>query len=141
MAREFSRSQRVGDHIQKELALIIQAPVRDAGRGLVTISAVNLSTDLAYAKVYVTCLEIDSGNSPEDTQGNVSEELLGKISEKEAILTMLNDHAAQFRHQLSKILTTRTVPKLQFMFDESLERANRLTSLIDSLHSEDIDNH
>jgi len=129
MAREFSRSQRVGDHIQKELAAIIQVPVRDAGMGLVTISAVNLSTDLAYAKIYVTFLGSGSGN------------VLGEASDKEAILAMLNDYAAQFRHQLSKILTTRVVPKLQFMFDESLEQANRLTSLIDSLHSENSDNH
>ena len=130
MAREFSRSQRVGDHIQKELATIIQAPVRDAGLGLVTISAVNLSTDLAYAKIFVTCLGMDHTQSDKDD-----------VSDRAEVLAMLNDHAAQFRHQLSKILTTRTVPKLQFMFDESLERANRLTSLIDSLHSEDIDNH
>ena len=129
MAREFSRSQRVGDHIQKELAAIIQVPVRDAGMGLVTISAVNLSTDLAYAKIYVTFLGSGSGN------------VLGEASDKEVILAMLNDHAAQFRHQLSKILTTRVVPKLQFMFDESLEQANRLTNLIDSLHSENSDNH
>ena len=104
-------------------------PVRDAWTGLVTISAVNLSTDLAYAKIYVTFLGSGSGN------------VLGEASDKEAILAMLNDHAAQFRHQLSKILTTRVVPKLQFMFDESLEQANRLTSLIDSLHSENSDNH
>jgi len=121
MAKEFSRSQRVGDHIQKELATIIQMPVRDAGLGLVTISAVDLSTDLAYAKIFVTCLGID----------------IDSVSDRAKVLAMLNDNAAQFRHQLSKILTTRTVPKLQFMFDENLEQANRLTSLIDSLHTED----
>ncbi len=121
MAKEFSRSQRVGDHIQKELATIIQMPVRDAGLGLVTISAVNLSTDLAHAKIFVTCM----GKEMDDA------------SDRAEILAMLNDKAAQFRHQLSKILTTRTVPKLIFMFDEGLEQANRLTSLIDSLHTED----
>ncbi|MFB3090035.1 MAG: 30S ribosome-binding factor RbfA [Gammaproteobacteria bacterium] len=130
MTREFSRSQRVGDHIQIELASIIQTPVRDAGLALVTISAVKLSTDLAYAKIFVTCLGMDHPESDKDD-----------ASDRAEVLAMLNDHAAQFRHQLSKILTTRTVPKLQFMFDDSLEQANRLTSLIDSLHSEDIDNH
>ena len=135
MAREFSRSQRVGDHIQKELASIIQAPVRDAGLALVTISAVKLSTDLAYAKIFVTCLGMNHPKS--DPLENNRDD----ASDRAEVLAMLNDHAAQFRHQLSKILTTRTVPKLQFMFDESLEQANRLTSLIDSLHSEDIDNH
>jgi ribosome-binding factor A len=129
MAKEFNRSQRVGDLIQKELATIIRVSVRDAGMGLVTISAVKLSTDLAYAKVFVTCLGSSSGN------------VLGQSSDKAAILAMLNDHVAKFRHQLSKILTTRIVPKLQFMFDESLEQANKLTSLIDSLHSEDPDNY
>lgn len=124
MAKEFSRSQRVGDQIQKELATIIQMSVRDAGLGLVTISAVDLSTDLSHAKIYVTCLEIDI-----DSTSNRSE-----------ILTMLNDNAPQFRHQLSKILTTRIVPKLKFMFDESLEQANRLTGLIDSLHIDESQN-
>lgn len=125
MAKEFSRSQRVGDQIQKELAAIIQTPVRDAGLGLVTISAVDLSSDLSHAKIFVTCLGIDLDNA----------------SNKDAVLSMLNDSAAQFRHQLSKILTTRVVPKIKFMFDESLDQANRLTSLIDSLHSEESDHH
>ena len=127
MAREYKRSQRVGDHIQKELATIIQMPVRDAGLGLVTISAVDLSTDLAYAKIFVTCLGMEHAESDEQALSD----------DRAGVLAMLNDNAAQFRHQLSKILTTRTVPKLQFMFDENLEQANRLTSLIDSLHTED----
>jgi len=127
MAKEFRRSQRVGDHIQKELATIIQMPVRDAGLGLVTISAVDLSTDLAYAKIFVTCLGMDH---TESDKYDLSDD-------RAKVLVMLNDNAAQFRHQLSKILTTRTVPKLKFMFDENLEQANRLTSLIDSLHTED----
>ena len=131
MAKEFSRSQRVGDHIQKELATIIQMPVRDAGLGLVTISSVDLSTDLAHAKIFVTCLGI--GHPDNDSQVND----MGEASGRAEVVAMLNDNAAQFRHQLSKILTTRTVPKLIFMFDEGLEQANRLTSLIDSLHTED----
>jgi len=127
MAKEYKRSQRVGDHIQKELATIIQMPVRDAGLGLVTISAVNLSTDLAHAKIFVTCLGVDHVESDKDDLSD----------DRAEVLSMLNDNAAQFRHQLSKILTTRIVPKLQFMFDDNLEQANRLTSLIDSLHTED----
>ncbi len=135
MAREFSRSQRVGDQLQKELASIIRAPVQDAGLGLVTISAVNLSTDLAYAKIFVTCLGM--GHPESDPLENNRDD----ASDRAEVLAMLNGHAVQFRHQLSKIFTTRTVPKLQFIFDESLERANKLTSLIDSLHSEEIDSH
>ncbi len=126
MAKEFSRSQRVGDHIQKKLAAIIQMSVRDSGLGLVTISAIDLSTDLSRAKIYVTCLGIDM-----DSIG---------ISNREKILAMLNDNAPQFRHQLSKTLTTRIVPKLKFIFDESLQQSNRLIGLIDSLHTNDPQN-
>ena len=111
MAKEYKRSQRVGDHIQKELATIIQMPVRDAGLGLVTISAVNLSTDLAHAKIFVTCLGMEqAGHGDNDMDDSLT---------RAEVLEMLNDNAGQFRHQLSKILTTRIVPKLQFMFDES----------------------
>jgi ribosome-binding factor A len=136
MAKEFSRSQRVGDHIQKELATIIQMPVRDAGLGLVTVSAVNISTDLAHAKIFVTCLGMDHIENKHPESDHL-ESNSDDASARADVLAMLNDNAAQFRHQLSKILTTRTVPKLQFMFDENLEQANRLTSLIDSLHTED----
>ncbi len=133
MAKEYRRSQQVGDHIQKELATIIQMQLRDAGLGLVTISAVDLSADLAYAKIFVTRLEMShikndgSGNNRLESNGD-------NTPSKEKVLIILNDNAAQFRHQLSKILTTRTVPKLRFVFDESLEQANRLTSLLDSPH-------
>ena len=129
MAKEFSRSRRVGDLIQKELSAIIRMPVMDAGLGLVTISAVDLSRDLSYARIYVTCLGIDLESSEESELDNKSDQA--------KILSMLDGNAPQFRHQLSKNLTTRIVPKLKFMFDESLEQANRLTSLIDSLRTDE----
>ncbi len=131
MAREFKRSQRVGDHIQKELATIIQMPMRDAGLGMVTISAVDLSADLTRAKIFIVYLGAFNSGS-DDLENNQRD-----ASNRANALLMLNNNTAQFRHQLSKILTTRTVPKLQFIFDESLEQANRLTSLIDSLHTQD----
>ncbi len=123
MAREFSRSQRVSDQIQKILSAIIQTPIKDAGLGLVTISAIHLSSDLSYAKVYITCLSSGRG---------VDFERTAEIVE---VVTLLNNGAAQFRRQLSKALAIRGVPELRFIFDETLERANRLTDLIDSLHT------
>lgn len=130
MTKEFSRSQRVGDHIQKELSTIIQMPVRDAGLGMVTISAVDLNANLAYAKIFITYLGIVPTES-QQLKGDKNDSMV-----KVEVLSMLNGNAAQFRYQLSKRLTTRTVPKLQFFFDESLEQANRLSSLIDSLDTE-----
>ena len=56
MSKEFSRTQRVSQQLQKELALILQREVRDSRIGMVTISDVEVSRDLAYAKVFVTFL-------------------------------------------------------------------------------------
>jgi ribosome-binding factor A len=54
MAREFARTDRVGQEIQKEVAMIIQREVKDPRLGMVTVSAVEITRDLAYAKVFVT---------------------------------------------------------------------------------------
>ncbi len=50
MSKEFSRTQRVSQQLQKELAMILQREVRDSRLGMVTISDVEVSRDLAYAK-------------------------------------------------------------------------------------------
>lgn len=57
MAREFKRSDRVAQELQKEIAIILQREVKDPRIGMVTVSDVEVSSDLAYAKVFVTfCL-------------------------------------------------------------------------------------
>ena len=59
MAKEFSRTQRVADQIQKELAQLIQLDIKDPRLGMVTVSAVEVSRDLAFATVYVSFLGVD----------------------------------------------------------------------------------
>ena len=56
MAREFSRAQRVAQEIKKEIAVILQREVKDPRIGMVTVSDVEVSRDLAYAKIFVTFL-------------------------------------------------------------------------------------
>ena len=56
MAREFKRSDRVAQEIQKEIAVILQREVKDPRIGMVTVSDVEVSSDLAYAKVFVNFL-------------------------------------------------------------------------------------
>ncbi|MBS6727635.1 MAG: 30S ribosome-binding factor RbfA, partial [Haemophilus parainfluenzae] len=56
MAREFKRSDRVAQELQKEIAIILQREVKDPRIGMVTVSDVEVSSDLAYAKVFVTFL-------------------------------------------------------------------------------------
>ena len=57
MAREFHRSDRVGDAIQRELAELIRHEVRDPRIGMVSVNAVKVASDLSTAKVYVTFVE------------------------------------------------------------------------------------
>ena len=55
MAKEFGRPQRVAQEMQKEIALILQREIKDPRLGMMTtVSGVEMSRDLAYAKVYVT---------------------------------------------------------------------------------------
>lgn len=57
MAKEFGRPQRVAQEMQKEIALILQREIKDPRLGMMTtVSGVEMSRDLAYAKVYVTFL-------------------------------------------------------------------------------------
>lgn len=65
MAKEFSRTQRVAQEMQKEIAIIIQREVKDPRIGMATVSGVEVSRDLAYAKVFVTFL---NDNEPEQVK-------------------------------------------------------------------------
>jgi len=59
MAKEYSRTQRIGDQMQRELALLIQREIKDPRLGLVTITGVEVARDLSHAKVYVTVMGQD----------------------------------------------------------------------------------
>lgn len=120
MAKEFSRSRRVADLIQRELAVLIQRDIQDHALGMVTVSTIDVSPDLKNAKVFFTCF--------------------GNTVAIEQVEARLNEHLGQFRHELSKSLILRSVPKLKFAYDYSLDRANKLTALIDSLHIDSEEN-
>lgn len=115
MPREYSRSRRVAELVQRTLAVMIPKYLQDADAGLVTVSNVEVSPDLKNATIFVTSI----GN----TIGN------------DEVAARLNEMARQLRHELSRSLIMRSVPQLHFRFDHTLERANRLTALIDSLHT------
>ena len=75
MAKEYSRTQRVADYLQRELATLIQREVRDPRVGMINITGVNVSRDLGYAKVYYT--ELDSESREEASE---STEVLNKAA-------------------------------------------------------------
>lgn len=111
MPRPSGRSQKVGDQIQRELSDIIHRELRDPRVGLITLTGVDVSPDCAYATVYFTCLEGD--HLPAAKAG-------------------LERATGFLRSQLGKRIKIWTTPELKFVYDESVERGDRLSRLIDS---------
>jgi ribosome-binding factor A len=119
VAREFSRSRRVGEQIQRELAELVQRELKDPRLGMVTISAVEVTKDLSVAKVFYTVL--NPGHDVQQTQQGLV-------------------HAGGFlRRELAHRMKLRVVPELRFQFDSSIEDGSRLSALIDKAVSKDSD--
>ncbi|XUO85372.1 30S ribosome-binding factor RbfA [Halomonas sp. KM007] len=117
--REFKRTDRVADQLQKELAVLIQREVKDPRLGMVTVSGATVSRDLGYADIYVTLL---GEQDPERIKEN---------------LQVLKRAAGFLRSQIAQRIKLRHVPELRFHFDESVVRGQHLSSLIDEAVSTD----
>jgi len=111
MPRDFSRSARLAEQIQRDLSDLIRLEVRDPRVGLVTVTDVEVSRDLSHAKVFVTSLA-------------------GAAQAEQSMQAL--QHAAGFlRSRLAQSLKARTVPELHFVYDESVERGIKLSRMID----------
>ncbi|WP_043318970.1 30S ribosome-binding factor RbfA [Microbulbifer sp. HZ11] len=113
MAKEFHRADRVADAMRRELARLIQHEVRDPRVGMVNVNDVEVSRDLTTAKVFVTL---------------VGEDDRSKI---DISMEALNKAAGFLRTQLAKEIQIRTIPRLQFRYDETSVRGQHLSALID----------
>ncbi|WP_373767998.1 30S ribosome-binding factor RbfA [Glaesserella sp.] len=123
MAREFSRADRVAQELQKEIAIILQREVKDPRIGMVTVSDVEISRDLAYAKVFVTFL-FDSDESA------VERGLAG-----------LNNASGYIRSLVGKAMRLRIVPELRFVYDQSLVEGMRMSNLVSNVIRKDQERH
>ena len=133
-----SRAQRVGDQIQKELASLIQLEVSDPRIGMVSITGVEVSRDLSHAKVYVTVMNTLSEDASVNQLTLSSPGELDRIEVEENIKA-LSKASGFLRTMLSKRLRTRSIPKLQFYYDNSIERGQQLSGLIDNALKADRD--
>lgn len=117
MPKDFPRSRRISEQVQRELSEIIRLELKDPRVGMITITDVEVTQDNAYARVYFT--------------------LLGDASELPETTSALQHAAGFLRRQLAQRLKLRTVPQLQFEYDASVERGMRLSQLIDAAIAED----
>ena len=117
MPREFPRTRRVGEQIQRELAALIRDELNDPRLGMVSISAVQVSRDMSHAKVYVSVL----GNEEQSGES----------------VKVLNHAAGFLRHKLGKLMHIRVIPELRFYLDRSLEEGARIGALINKAIASD----
>ena len=107
------RVRRVSELVRRQVSHFILRELADEGLGIVSVTAVDMSRDLLQATVYVSSFARDSAI--------------------DNILTVLEENVPAVRHDLAQSLHLRRVPHLTFRYDESVERARRLTTIIDEL--------
>ena len=102
--------------MQKEISYILANEIKDKNIEFVTVTAVKVTNDLSYAKVYVTILNQDK---------------------KEQIMKALKKASGFIRTELADKLEIRHIPELNFVYDESIEYGNRIENIIDNLHNQE----
>lgn len=118
MKKEFSRTDRIGELVQRELSKLIQQEIKDPRIGIVTITEVRVTKDLAHAKVYTSML------------AKSEDEILTAVD-------VLNKAASFLRGQLAKTVKLRKMPELHFTFDKSVTHGPQLSGLIDEALKKD----
>ncbi len=116
---EFKRSHRVGDQIQKEISALLIKGLKDPRIGFVTITAVEVNTDMSLARIFFSAF--------------------GSESEIKNTEKGLKSSAPYLRRELAKRMRLRYVPELMFEFDRSLAYGNRIETLIQQIHTEHTD--
>ncbi len=110
------RTERLNDQIKREISESIQTEIRDPRVGFVTISRVDVSSDLSYADVFVSVL---------GSEKEMADSLIGL------------KHCASFlRTHLAKNMKTRTVPKLRFIQDRGCEHSEKINDLLKNIDLE-----
>lgn len=108
-SRDFKRTDRVGAELRREISQLVHAAVREHALPSVSVSDVEVTRDLDWATIWVTAL------MPE------------KSAEAVKGLKLL---APEFRYALSRSMRLRRVPELRFKYDDSVDRGERIESLL-----------
>lgn len=115
MKKSFYRTDRVSAQLRRELGTIVHAMVRVHGLPSVSVSDVEITRDMAHAKVFVTALQ--SERAKEAMKG-------------------LKELTPEIRHELSRAVKMRHTPELHFHYDDSVDRGERIDNLLRDLDTE-----
>lgn len=108
--------ERLGHIFTEEISKIIQTELRDETIRMVSITYTKISSDLSYAKVYFTALDIEKKKEIEDK---------------------LNKASKFIRNNLFDRVEIRKMPELTFVYDESVEYGNKIEHIIEEIKRED----
>ena len=116
--KSFHRSDRVSAQLRRELGKLVHEAVREHGLPSISVSDVEVTRDLAHAKVFVTAL----------------------MQEKSAeAVKDLKELSPQIRYKLGKAMKLRHVPELHFHYDDSVDRGERMENLLRDLPPPPVD--
>lgn len=117
MAKEYGRNARVSSEMQKELSFILQREISDSRLGFITINDVEVTKDLAVAKVFFTVMNADDAVKKQNTKA-------------------LNELAPIIRHELAKRMRLRHISELRFFYDDSFDKGMRVAQLLSGIHKD-----
>jgi ribosome-binding factor A len=118
-SKSYPRSNRVAHQIQRALSELIRREVRDPRLGMVTLTEVQVSKDLSYAKVFYSVLGAEKTQAQE----------------------ILNEAADMLRGPVGRALGLRHSPELRFVNDELIESGAKLSALIQKAVKQDVERH
>ena len=108
--------ERLGHIFTEEISKIIHTELRDESIGFITITYTKISSDLSYAKIYFTVLDIEKKKEMEVKLNNASKFIRSKLFDRVEI---------------------RKMPELTFVYDESVEYGNKIEHIIEEIKKED----
>lgn len=114
--RQFKRTDRLNQQILRDISQLLESELADLGPGMTTFTAVRLSRDLRYAKVYYS--------------------FLGDVESREKVGAYLERERKRIRSQIGKNLNMRHIPELTFSFDDSVERGIKIEQLLNEIKSD-----
>lgn len=107
---------RIASNLVKEISYILMTEVKDPDVKFVTVTDCKVTSDLSYAKVYVTMLNNQY-----------------KVETMDA----LKSASGFIRHELQDRVDIRHIPELEFIYDESIEYGKKIENIIEQIHEED----
>mgnify|MGYP003956785653 FL=1 len=115
--RPFKRSDRVSDKIRLAISEILLKNISISNSGLITITKVDVSKDLRYAKIFFS--HINTGFTSEDLEKK------------------LNQNKSKIRYHMGNSLAAQYVPQINFKFDKRYDKSNRIENLLNKVNKHD----